>query len=162
VQREKVKNQSDLTVSRTVPLNSGSLGAIQKVIPNLDGQFKSGCFEKQYVQTVVSLNQTLSVDYKPIEDVRKSNFRQQTSSILTEMCSLCSSEHPMWKCKKFFTLGVKQRFKVVQAVLSLSGSGALHFKMQLQPRWILWEKAVPDIITDFYTATQSNSTNLLR
>ncbi len=83
LQREQVKNQSDLTVSRTVPLNSGSLGVIAKVIPNLDGQFKSGIFEKQDVQTVVSLNQTLSVDYKPIEEVRKSNFRLKSSSILT-------------------------------------------------------------------------------
>jgi hypothetical protein len=115
LQRQQVKNQSDLTVSRTVPLNSGSLGAIPKVTPNLDGQFKSGSFEKQYVQTVVSLNQTFSVNYKPIKEVRKSNFRQKTSSILTEICSLCSSAYPMWKCKKFSSLGVKQRIKVVQA-----------------------------------------------
>ncbi len=115
LRREQVKNQFDLTVSRTVPFNSGSLGAIPKVIPNLDGQFKSGSFEKQYVQTVVSLNQTLSVDYKPIEEVRKSNFEPKTSSMSTEMCLLCSAAHPMWRCKKFFTLGVKQRFEVVQA-----------------------------------------------
>ena len=85
LRREQAKNQSDFTKSRTVPFNSGSLGAIPKVIPNLDGQFKSGSYEKQYVQTVVSLNQTLSVDYKPIEEVRKSNFEPKTSSMSTEM-----------------------------------------------------------------------------
>ena len=100
LQRKPVKDQLNLTVSRTVPLNSGTLGAIPKVIPNLDGHLKSGSFEKQYVQTVVSLNQTLSVDYKPIEDVSESNFKPKTSGILTEICSLCSTAYPMWKCKK--------------------------------------------------------------
>jgi hypothetical protein len=31
------------------------------------------------------------------------------------MCLLCTTAHPMFRCKKFLTLEVKQRFAVVQA-----------------------------------------------
>jgi len=70
---------------------------------------------KRYVKTDAKPKQTLAIDYKPNREVRKPVFKPKTSFISTEMCPLCSTAHPMFRCRKFLTLEVKQRFAVVQA-----------------------------------------------
>jgi len=70
---------------------------------------------QRYVKTDAKPKQTLVIDYRPNREIRKPSFKPKTSFISTVMCPLCTTAHPMFRCKKFLTLEVKQRFAVVQA-----------------------------------------------
>jgi hypothetical protein len=70
---------------------------------------------QQYVKTVANPKQTLVIDYRPNKEVRKPSFKPKSSIVSTEMCPLCLIAHPMFRCKKFLTLEIKQKFAVVQA-----------------------------------------------
>jgi len=70
---------------------------------------------QRYAKADAKPKQTLAIDYKPNREVRKPGFKPKKSFISTEMCPLCTTAHPMFRCRKFLTLEVKQRFAVVQA-----------------------------------------------
>ncbi len=68
---------------------------------------------QHYMKTDAKPKQTLAIEYRPNRKVRKPGFKPKASFFSIEMCPICTTAHPMFRCKKVLTLEVKQRFALV-------------------------------------------------
>ncbi len=119
---------------------------------------------QRYAKADARPKQTLTIDYKPNREVRKPSFKPKTSFVSTEMCPLCTRAHPMFRCRKFLNLEVKQIFAVVQdnrLCFHCLNSGHRIFKMHLQPGKALWDQKLCQIPSPTF-AHQPKSFSLLR